>query len=157
MPLPRTLRTLLGLPLPVWLDLLRAAAELALARYRLGSLPAQELLWQTRQPEPIPAPAASLASQALAARIAFAIPRVAARLPFRADCFIQAMAARRWLLRKGIASSLTLGTRLDAPGGFAAHAWLTCQGRLVTGGDIRGYVPLGPRTSGESARPAAPD
>jgi hypothetical protein len=78
----------------------------------------------------------------MAARVAFAIPRVAARLPWRADCFIQAMAAQHWLRSKGITSELTIGTRKDSHGTFQAHAWLTCNDKIITGGDIRGYVPL---------------
>jgi len=124
-----------------WHDLLRAMLELALARYRLGAQQPRQLLQQARQFSQ-PRPSATLRDGVIAQRVAFAIPRVAARLPWRADCFIQAMAAQRWLQRKGIASALMIGTRKNEHGAFQAHAWLTCNEQIITGGDISGYVPL---------------
>jgi len=134
-------KTVLGLSPSIWFDLFRAGIELALARYRLGAHPPKELLQRARQlgqPTQAPSPQAN----SIAARVAFAIPRVAARGPWRSDCFIQAMAAQRWLQRKGIASTLTIGTRKDQTKGFEAHAWLTCNNQIITGGDISSYVPL---------------
>jgi len=78
----------------------------------------------------------------LVERVAFVIPRVAARLPWRADCLVQALAARRWLARHGVTTTLTLGVPRDKPADFEAHAWLTAGDRIVTGGDVSGYVPL---------------
>jgi hypothetical protein len=141
MALLHDLRMLLGLRPAVWVDLLRALLELALARRRLGSHPAKALLLQARAFAQ-PTQATPSNAEQLAARVAFAIPRVAARLPWRSDCFIQAMAAQRWLQRQGIASSLSIGTRKDNDGTFQAHAWLTCGELSITGGDVSGYVPL---------------
>jgi len=136
----RDIRQVLGLSPSTWLDLLRAILELALARYRLGAEQPKQLLQRARQ---FSQPTQHLPhASAIAARVAFAIPRVAARLPWRSDCFIQAMAAQRWLQRKGIASTLTIGTRKDQQGAFQAHAWLICDEQIITGGDISGYVPL---------------
>ena len=102
----RDIRKALGLSPSIWLDLLRATFELALARYRLGAEHPKQLLLRARQfSQPSQTPAHATA---IAARVAFAIPRVAARLPWRADCFIQAMAAQRWLQRKGIPSALMI-------------------------------------------------
>jgi hypothetical protein len=137
----RDIRMLLGLRPAVWADLLHALFELALARRRLGSHPAKALLLQARAFSQ-PTQATPTNAEQVAARVAFAIPRVAARLPWRSDCFIQAMAAQRWLQRQGIASNLNIGTRKDAQGNFQAHAWLTCNGMSITGGDVSGYVPL---------------
>ncbi len=137
----RDIRMLLGLSPSTWLDLLHAIFELGIARYRLGAQPPKHLLQRARQlgqPTTMPPREAS----AIAARVAFAIPRVAARLPWRADCFIQAMAAQRWLQGKGIPSALMIGTRKDVSGGFQAHAWLTSNEQIITGGDISGYVPI---------------
>ena len=131
---------LLRLSPVVWLDLLRATMELALARYRLGAHSPKQLL-KLAQQNSQQTPTTSQADH-FAARVAFAIPRVAVRLPWRADCWIQAMAAQRWLRSKGIASQLTIGTRKDLHGAFQAHAWLTCNGAIITGGDSSGYVPL---------------
>ena len=52
------------------------------------------------------------------------------------------MAAQRWLQGKGIPSALMIGTRKDGYGAFQAHAWLTSNDQIITGGDISGYVPL---------------
>lgn len=55
------------------------------------------------------------------------------RVPWRADCLVQALAARLWLERSGTASVLRLGARrLD--GGILAHAWLEVDGIPVSGG-----------------------
>ena len=78
----------------------------------------------------------------LVERVAFAIPRVAARMPWRSDCLVQAMAAERWLGRHGIETALFLGVPNNKPAQFVAHAWLMAGERIVTGGDISGYVPL---------------
>ena len=119
-------------------DLARAAFELALARLCLNSRHARAL---------VAAPTGEsilfdVREAALVERVAFAIPRVAIRLPWRADCLVQALAAKRWLSRHGVATTLTLGVSKDMRGEFEAHAWLAAGTRIVTGGDISGYVPL---------------
>ena len=78
----------------------------------------------------------------LVERVAYVVPRVAARLPWRADCLIQARAAEHWLATAGIASELHFGVAKIKQPTFEAHAWLTVGDRIVTGGDISGYVPL---------------
>lgn len=127
------------------LDLLRAAAHLAQARWLWGRSSGTELLRHGRRPvgrtRRDPASA-----EDLVARVAVAIPRAATRLPWRADCWIQALAAQAWLARAGIGSDLYIGTRQNR-GGFEAHAWLRSGDRVVTGGDGAGYVPVaGPGT-----------
>lgn len=119
-------------------DLVRAGIELAIARLRLDSQHVRSLI-------NVPFTGASELDErqaALVERVAFAIPRVAARLPWRADCLVQALAASRWLDRLGIPTTLTLGVRKDMPTDFEAHAWLTANNHIVTGGDISGHVPL---------------
>ena len=108
-------------------DLVRAAVELAVARVRKADRAAV---------------AFDGGSAHLVERVAYAIPRVAARLPWRADCLVQAMAARRWLSAHGIASTIHYGVPRHKAERFEAHAWLTAGDRLVTGGDISGFVPL---------------
>lgn len=78
---------------------------------------------------------------ALVERVAFAVPRAAARVPWRADCWVQAMAAQAWLAGEGVASHIYIGVRQDR-GGFEAHAWLRKDDRIVTGGEVEGFVPL---------------
>ena len=77
----------------------------------------------------------------LARRIAHAIPRAAARVPWRSDCFVQALAGQAWLASQGIGSELFIGVRKDAEG-FAAHAWLRHDEITVTGGDFSSYSPV---------------
>lgn len=117
-------------------DLARAVVELGLARLKLKR--------HRPQADAVSRPVATLdiGQSALVERVAYVIPRVAARLPWRADCLIQAMAAERWLASAGIATVLTLGVPKDKRPEFEAHAWLSAGGRIVTGGDVSGYVPL---------------
>jgi hypothetical protein len=116
-------------------DLAQAALWLAGARLRLARIPAGQLFRQGQQ-----RPGGT--DPQMAARIAWAVPRAAARLPWRADCFVQALAAQSWLARHGLGSDLTVGVRIDAPGGFAAHAWLRHGDLAVTGGDFSAYCPF---------------
>lgn len=119
-------------------DMITAAFELAIARFVLADGVARA------EVAALPASTTVLdhGQSGLVDRIAFVIPRVAARLPWRADCLVQALAAKRWLGRRGIKSTLTLGVAKDPQSTFEAHAWLTAGDRIVTGGDISGYVPL---------------
>ncbi|MBL4812764.1 MAG: lasso peptide biosynthesis B2 protein [Rhodobacteraceae bacterium] len=121
-------------------DLVRAGFLLARARLELWRKDPVELLQRQM----------TLAGQEAAGgvdhmieRVAYAIPRMAARVPWRADCFVQAMAAQRWLAAHKIGSEIGIGVRKDQPAGFEAHAWLHCRGKVVTGGDIAGFVPFG--------------
>ncbi len=75
-------------------------------------------------------------------RVAFTIPRVARRVPWRADCLVQALAGQHWLRIEGVASEITVGTARTPDGGFEAHAWLHRDGRVILGGDISRYQPL---------------
>ena len=125
----------------VWPDLLRAAAELSRARWRLGRHSGRALIRLARRQNPTAQDGWS-PDAALVDRVAFAVPRVAAHVPWRADCFIQALAAQSWLARAGIPSDIHIGVRQDREPGFEAHAWLRTGDRTVTGGDISGFVPL---------------
>ena len=108
-------------------DLARAAVELAVARVRKADRAAVTFDGEPRN---------------MVERVAYAIPRVAARVPWRADCLVQAVAAKRWLSAHGIASTINYGVPRQKAERFEAHAWLTAGERLVTGGDISGFVPL---------------
>lgn len=77
---------------------------------------------------------------AQAQRVRLAIARIAPRTLWESNCFPQALAAKFWLKRRGIPSTLYLGVALnkadvaapDAPG-MEAHAWLRCGPLVVTG------------------------
>ena len=140
----------------VIIDCLRAAIELALANHRFRTLPPGQLVDHVRRPgrtsiEPGNHPTDSR----LVERVAYAIPAVALRVPWRSDCMVQAMAAQSWLASYGITSMMTIGVRKDAPEGFGAHAWLSVGEVLVTGGDISSYVAIDVRSANLEAGPPA--
>lgn len=76
------------------------------------------------------------------ARIAYVLPRISRRLPWRSDCLVQAMAGQDWLAASKLASELQIGVEKPEHGEFAAHAWLVHDGNIVTGGDISRYAPI---------------
>lgn len=63
------------------------------------------------------------------------VRKVARRLPFRARCLPQAMAAQWMLRRRGIGSRLVFGTRRDTTpaASLEFHAWLIVSGECVIG------------------------
>lgn len=76
---------------------------------------------------------------AQARRIAQAIARISPHTPWTSNCFPQAIAAKYWLHRRGIPTTLYLGVALNksqesSASEMAAHAWLRCGSFLVTGG-----------------------
>jgi len=75
-------------------------------------------------------------------RVAFFIPRIALRVPWRADCLVQALAGQQWLMQGGIASEIVVGTAKTPGGTFEAHAWLRCDERILLGGDVTRFAPL---------------
>jgi hypothetical protein len=66
-------------------------------------------------------------------RVRLAIVRAARNLPTDPNCLPQALAARRMLERRGIDSSLFLGTQRDEAGVARFHAWLKVGPEWVTG------------------------
>jgi hypothetical protein len=125
----------------VWRDVLIATWELARANVAFRRTPSGELPLLANdagQNQALSAP-----QQSLLERVAYAVPIMGLRVPWRADCVVQALAARRWLARGGIVSSLCIGVRNDEQG-FHAHAWLKVGDRIVTGGDISNYAELPP-------------
>lgn len=123
-----------------WLDLLRAIWELAVARRALGGMSAPALL-AMRAVDTGAAPVAEPISTVIK-RVAWAIPRASDRVPWRADCLVQALAARRWLARSGVPTSLFLGVRKDGDELFASHAWLMAGDQIVTGGSGADYTSI---------------
>lgn len=78
----------------------------------------------------------------LIGRVAYAIPAMSSRVPWRSDCVVQALAARSWLARASVPSEVCIGVRTDRVG-FEAHAWLKVGERIVTGGgEINSYAEL---------------
>lgn len=76
---------------------------------------------------------------AQARRVSLAIGRVSPYTPWTSNCFPQALAAKYWLGRRHIPSTLYLGMALPQGNdtsrpAITAHAWLRCGSMLVTGG-----------------------
>lgn len=70
-------------------------------------------------------------------RIADAV-RIASRHAWwECKCLVRAMAAMRMLKRRGIESTLYLGTGRDEEGRLAAHAWLRSGSCYITGAEER--------------------
>ena len=125
-----------------WLDLVRASLELALARFKVGSQTVSELVRTAHQAEAAEPQSLTDLQLRLVDRVAFVLPRVGPRLPWRADCLVQAIAAQRWLGRNGISTNLYIGVQKATPAEFEAHAWLMSGDTVVTGGDRKGFTPL---------------
>ena len=110
--------------------LLRAAVWLAIARLRLVVTPFQKLVAQlaAEQNNPLPDPE-------LVHRVGLAVRRAAGNVPWRSDCFPQAIAARSMLKRYGYKSTVHLGVDRVGSHDLLGHAWLTCGDIVVTGGE----------------------
>lgn len=109
--------------------LLEALIELARARWQLRTLPFKQLVAQLQRSAP-----AEPVAEPDTGRITWSVRVVARRVPWRADCFPQAIAGYRMLQRRGRLARIDLGVRRAADGQLAGHAWLTYGERVVLGG-----------------------
>lgn len=66
-------------------------------------------------------------------QIAWAIRLVSRYLPGTGNCLVQSLAARAMLARQGYLPHLRIGAAKDESGGFKAHAWVECDGRIIIG------------------------
>jgi len=123
-----------------------ALLALAAARYVLHRTTPDDVLQRNRA-----AAAVGLASLRSAgadkdaqdgAAVAWSITWTSRRLPWRADCLVQALAGQRMLMRRRIASEIRVGTTKHDDGRFEAHAWLVCGPQVLLGGDINRFEPL---------------
>lgn len=114
-------------------DLIWAALELWCAEQRLRKSVPRATIGQMHH-KPVNPDEVSLVK-----RVAWAIPRAAALVPWRSDCLRQALAGQRWLGRKGISTELRLGARKRPDGTLDAHAWLMVSGEVVTGENAEAY------------------
>ncbi len=89
-----------------------------------------------------------------AVRVAHEIRWASRRVP-RATCFTQALAARIWLARLGVANDLRIGVARNATGGPEAHAWIEVAGLVVLGNlvDLQRFAPLPDGPSAASSPP----
>lgn len=69
-------------------------------------------------------------------RIRWAIITTAARVPWRALCFQQSLAAQIMLRRRGVPSVLYYGAAQDDRSGLFAHVWVRDRDTDIIGGEI---------------------
>ena len=62
-----------------------------------------------------------------------ALGAASTRVPWRADCLVQALAAKLWLNAYGVSSQGRFGVR-EQDGELRAHAWLTAADGVVVSG-----------------------
>ena len=113
-----------------WL-FLRAVGWLALARIRLSVTSFSSLAEALARKS---GPLGSEADPELLNRIGFAVRAAANNVPWRSDCFPQAIAARKLLQGHGFGSTIHLGVAKSGDDVLTGHAWLTCGDIVVTGG-----------------------
>ena len=133
---PSALTRALGLGPREWIDLVVASLALGVARLRIAFNRVRLI--------PVNAAVGSGGNDGdeHVKRVRVAIVRASGRLPWRTDCLVQALAARAWLHRLGVETSLSIGVPEERRGRFEAHAWLMHGESVITGGDISAYIPL---------------
>jgi len=118
--------------------LLKAYYQLGAARYVLATRPFKQIVAGL---EIGTAPEArdhlDDATLTSALRIGWSVQTAARYTPWKSTCLVQVLAAQRMLMQKGIAGCFYIGTVTGPPDrtahSLAAHAWLKCGNRFVTG------------------------
>ena len=108
-------------------------ARLIFARFRARIIPQRNKEAKAR------AAAGGGIAEADLARIAYVIPRISDRLPWRSDCLVQSIAGQNWLSSLGEYGEIQIGVENPKDGKFGAHAWLLHGQTVVTGGDVAQY------------------
>lgn len=136
-----------------WTDRLLLAesfALLAVSSLLIAVLPFRWVgrLAEWRKAKVLPEPQRSTAIQ----RVRWAVLACARRVPWKAVCFQQGLAAQLMLHRRGIPSVLYYGAKQDRVRGLEAHVWIRDGDLDVIGGDVAGQFavlatfPAPPRT-----------
>ena len=120
--------------------LLEATVQLIVARVQLATVPFPRLaramgsfVTPQRAAEIAARTTSSAGDRAISRDIGWAVTRAARHLPFSAVCLPQALAARRMLRKRHIASVIHFGTARGEAMSLEAHAWLDAAGVEVTG------------------------
>lgn len=133
--LTRKLMTLARQPLRRKRLAVEAAADMLAARllvWRRGQYGALRTYGEPAQAQAITMSPGMLSP--VARDIAWAVNAVAPWSRRSTPCLIDALAAARMLSRRSIPWALTVGVGRDArPGDVIAHAWLSAEGRILTG------------------------
>jgi hypothetical protein len=151
LPFHRRVAGLARTPLERQLLLAEAAVDLMFARVLLKTVPFPKLArrWGAFVPPSDPRAGSGLApasepQAAFARKVGDAVRRAARNVPFGAVCLPQAMAARRMLARRSIASVMHFGAAKGQDKPIDAHAWLDAAGIKVTGYPVaNGFVEMG--------------
>ncbi|TMM50423.1 lasso peptide biosynthesis B2 protein [Qipengyuania marisflavi] len=122
-------RSFLALGAADRLALLEAMAELALAAVLVRGVPPRR--WRARFGQTVTQD--THADISTVRRVRLAIARAHRTIPTAPNCLPQALAAKRMLARRGITTSLFLGTESDGAGVRHFHAWLKAGPEWVTG------------------------
>ncbi len=136
----RILRKFLALPTRKQAILIQVALLLAIVRLSLKTMPFQKthsLAERISEPSGNTKPSSPEAVE----DIAWAVDMLGKRMP--GSCLTQAFIARILLGRRGLPTHLHIGAVKEEDGGFLAHAWLECDGRIIVGGhELELYTPL---------------
>ena len=121
--------------------LIAAALTLQATRLGLWLLPFRAL-WRLLALASLQAQSSGRASELSLEQIGWALTTAGNHLP--STCLSQAIAAQILLDRAGFAPHLRIGVAKLPGGDLQAHAWVECQGRVVTGAidDLSRYVAL---------------
>ena len=122
--------------------LVRAALALVSARIDYGRAPVQTLIGDLQarsEARPLAATPGGRDADRIE-RLRWALTALGRRMPFRADCMIQVLAAERIMLGWGLRPRFFLGVERSAEDGFAAHVWLKLGDQIVTGGPVDGLT-----------------
>src|SRR3989442_6685014 len=126
---------LFGLPRHDRLLLLEATLCLAIAGFAIAIVPFRHLGFLATRPTRGPKPPQQ-DRLIKVRRIRWAILTTAARVPWRAKCFQQGLAAQLMLRRRGIPAVLYYGAAQDDRSGLYAHVWVRDGDVDVIGGEI---------------------
>jgi Transglutaminase-like superfamily len=121
-----------------WSDrllLLETLLCLAFAAVAVAALPFRHIARWASLPtrEPVLSEAARTAT---IERVRWAVMACARRVPWRALCFEQGLAAQFMLRRRGVPATLHYGAAHDEERGLAAHVWVKDGDVDVTGGEV---------------------
>ena len=126
----------------IWIP--RAILELLYARIKLISVTPRDVveLNSRAQRDGVSSYRKTIQQSAALERVIFLVPRVAARVPWRSDCLVQALATQRWLYSYKIPTKVEIGVQRGDASEFRAHAWAVCDEQIILGGEISSFSPL---------------
>jgi hypothetical protein len=78
---------------------------------------------------------ARVADPEVISKVSWAVAAAANNVPWRSDCFPQTIAASKILRNYGHGSTIHLGVERTSDDSIAGHAWLSCGGTVVVGGE----------------------